>query len=353
MSLIIRSMQPNEVREVHKLMKKAFGVMEGLFVPKPKMALVAVIDERIVGAFAYDFENAGGRKVGFASVFVTHPDFQGQGIGKRICEEGVKYLWEQGCDELVTYVRDDNVASWGVFEKNGFKRASFVDTARIFGAVGAVKLYVKTVLAFCMGHDFYIASKDGAQTSVQENKSSIGQIAIFLLINVLLAVPIAVASRDTLMVLPAFAAVLAGSVAASYLGTLFSKRRWDFRAVDGGMGVFLAVSLLIRGYLPMVGNWYPEKYENTPKFKRDMAMTAIVPWVFLIGLYAVCLAVNVPVASFITGMLPILLLYRCMAFAPISSYGGGRVYDWNKAVFGILVVISLTLIFVLPRIGVL
>jgi len=351
MDLTIRSMQPNEVREAHKIIRKAFGVLEGIFTPKPKTALVAELDGRIVGVFAYSIEQAAGKKVGFASIFATHPDVRGQGIGKRICAEGIQHLWNEGCDELVTYVRDDNVASWGAFERDGFVRANFADTARVFGIAGAAKLYIKTMMAFCLGHDFYIALKSELPTTTQERKSSAGQVAIFVLINSLLAISLALNSRDSMLVISAFAAVMASIALTGYVGTLFSKRNWRFRFVDGGIGVSFIISIF-RGYFPIVGNWYPEKYENTPEFRRDLAITGIVPWVFLIGLYAVCLMIDATIANLVSQIVYILLLFRCMAVAPLSSYGGGRVYDWNKTVFSILAGISITLLFVLPRLGI-
>lgn len=45
-----------------------------------------------------------------------------------------------------------------------------------------------------------------------------------------------------------------------------------------------AATALIRSFIiiPMIGNWYPERYESTQKFKRDMAVNAISVWVFLL-----------------------------------------------------------------------
>ena len=56
MSLTFRSMNPGEGPELKKLAQKSFGPIEGLFVTKPKTAIVAALDEKMVGEFVYQVE---------------------------------------------------------------------------------------------------------------------------------------------------------------------------------------------------------------------------------------------------------------------------------------------------------
>ena len=44
-----------------------------------------------------------------------------------------------------------------------------------------------------------------------------------------------------------------------------------------------------------------------------------------------------------------LLVLRCFTIPPVNSFGGSRVFEWNKAAYAILAAASLFLVFVVPR----
>ena len=91
----------------------------------------------------------------------------------------------------------------------------------------------------------------------------------------------------------------------------------------------------------MSANWYPLRYENTPQFRRDMAMPSIASWLFLF-VFGGTVATLWP---FLGLFVQVLLIFRCLIlFEPFKSYGGQRVYDWNKAVFGLFAAVSVVLI---------
>jgi len=345
-------MNPDEGPELRKLARKSFGLIEGLFVAKPKTALVAVLDEKIVGGFMYQTEMAGDKKIGFASFLFTHPSLQGQGIGKRLSEKGIRHLWdEEGCDILVTFVRDDNVASWKAFEKNGFVLASLSKLSRLIGLPEVAKLCFKTMYGLSIGHDFYVALRDEKLTRLYEHKREgcAGQIAAYVLINVLLSFTVVLAAENIFHAAASVAFIFLGVVLAGYIGTLFSKRKWNFRFIGGGMPVYFFTSLAIRGPFPLIGNWYPSCYENTPKFKRDMAINAIAVWVFLLGLAAAgkTFGSSLQVFTYTSEIASFLLILRCLPVPAFESSGFGRVFKWNKIVLGLLTAASIFLVFVL------
>ena len=350
MSPTFRSMNPGEGPELKKLAQKSFGLIEGLFLfaMRPKKAIVAVVGEKMVGGFVYQIETAGDKKIGFASFLFTDPAFQGQGIGKRLIEEGIRRLWEEGCDVLVTFVRDDNVASWGAFERNGFVLASLSKLARLVGWPGVAKLCVKTTYWLSIGHDFYVTLRDEKSTEFYRYKKegSAGQIAAYVFINILFSLPIAFASGNMIYAIASAAFVFWGIVLMGYVGTMFSKRKWNFRFTGGGMPVYFAINLAIRGIFPLIGNWYPSRYENTPEFRRDMAINAIVVWVFLLGLMATGRIVGAPL-QVVSEIASFLLIFRCLPIPAFESSGFGRVFKWNRIVLGLLIAASIALVFVL------
>ncbi|MFR3118376.1 MAG: hypothetical protein ACLTOJ_13345 [[Clostridium] symbiosum] len=53
MSIEFREMMPNEANIVNKVGHSSFGIVEALFMPKPKHAVLAVENEEILGGIAY------------------------------------------------------------------------------------------------------------------------------------------------------------------------------------------------------------------------------------------------------------------------------------------------------------
>jgi len=337
-------MRPDEAQAAQKQARKAFGWLEVLFIPKPKQALVAVLDERIVGGFFYNVKTSSGVTLGDPTFFFVDPALQGQGIGKQLCDAGIRHMWEQeGCDAVATFVRDDNVPSWGALVRNGFVRTSLPKMARALGFGSTAKLFFTTVYGIALGYDYYIALPEKAATRRYEKKSGAGQVGVYLLLHMLLLAPALIFSEAGLSLAAAFGIVFAGNVLAGYLGTLFSqKRKWRFRQPGGGIFIcFINAAFGI--FFPMCGNWYPARYENTPRFRRDLALNSICSWLFLLAIYfaGFWLLGAYRVLTYAVQLSGILLILRCIPVPPFGPYGGWRVFRWNKAIFVLLAIPSI------------
>jgi len=255
MELIFRTMNNNEAIELKRLARKSFGLIEGLFVTKPKTALVAIIDEQIIGGFIYKLEICNGKKIGIASFLFTDPAFQGQVIGKQICDKGIQHLWEFGCEYLVTLVRDDNVASWRVFEKNGFVLTNLQKVVSFIGLFGAIKLFIKSSYGhFAIGYNFYFASSEEQSASSYRKEGPIVQIMLYVLLNILFFLPFVIITQNIFSVLVSSAFVFLGIVFAGYIGTLFSKRKWSFRLTGGGAFLYFIINIFPSLFFPVIGN---------------------------------------------------------------------------------------------------
>ena len=352
MELTIRQMQPGDAWAMRKLAKKSFGSIEGWFMLliRPKTALVAVVDEKIVGGFVYKISRNGGKKIGLASLFFADPALKGQGIGKRLSEAGIRHLWEvEACDALVTYVRDDNVASWGAFERQGFVKASLPQLTKLIGLFGMAKLYVETAYAFSIGHDFYVAMPDGETTARYEKKrSTAGQLAAYLMIQLLFTIPFFFVNPEPLTLLKALGALFLGHTAVSYVGTLLSKRSWQFRLTTGGLLLCLLFGAVSRIFIPVIGGWYPDRYENTPRFQRDLAVVSMAGWLFLLPFAALPLLAPDPglFLAYVSAFATVLLVFRCLPFS-IGALGGERVFNWSKVVWALQVAVSGLVVYIL------
>ena len=359
MNITIREMKPEEKQEVKKIGIKAFkGGIEKFFVPRPKDALVALIDDKIVGAFLCKFYNLGGKKIGYVDYLFIDPDYHGKGVGKNLLEEGLDYMWSCGCDGLSTTVKDDNVGSWSLFVKNGFTRVSFKEMIQHLGLGGAIKHYFTTTFAIAVGMEYYLVLKDTdisspkddtGNSTVKENTAM--QITAYVLVNLLLVMAGFIGGVENAhYLIGGYAVIFVGMVFSGFIGSRFSKEIWHFRFNDGG--ALISFLLNLSGFFPMIGNWYPKKYRRGEDFKRALGFTAFTQWCYILFLSILPLIgfTIYPIIDTASKNASYLLLYLVFAFYPFESFGGGRVWRWNKWVYMIMTILSLISIFFLKSI---
>lgn len=345
-SITVREIRLGEEKAVQMIGQRAFNGMEALLVPKPKprAALVAERDGVVVGAVLYKFFQAGKHKVGYIDYGFVDPDYHGQGVGNVLYKAAIDFLWSQGCDAVTALVKDDNVGSWSLLMKNGLNRVSLPSLVRQFGLSGALAHYFSNPFCMGVGMDYYVALREGPCPSGKGDSTK--QVGAYFLANAIFLVAIGLAGRENLLATAAvYLFLLAGGVIFSYLGTRFSQRDWAFRHCNGGgaIGAFLIIS---RGLFPMVGRWYPTKYESSPEFRRDMGLSALTEWLFL--LFSTALAIlfsGQHVAMRILMQLGTsLLIFRMIPVYPFESYGSLRVFKWNKWIYGLMAVCSLVVV---------
>lgn len=342
--VVIRKMKSEEALEVKRLGQKAFIGVERFCVGKPKEAMIAIVNDKIVGGMIIKYIIANDKKFGYIDFAFIDPDYHNQGIGRKLYKETFEYLWNEGCTAISAMVKDDNVASWKLFLNNGFSQTSIVQATRELGIALMLKQYFTTPTFLSNGMEFYLKIKDReVKPKKVKTKTQIGLYllanAFFMLLSFLL-----VDRLSFRIYLTAYISVLAGGVIFSYIGTLFSKRRWKFRVNSCGAVVVALIN--IGTVYPLIANWYPEKYENTKEFKRDMGICALYEWVFLLGVTILAMVMETqylffkPLGQLASG----LLVYRILAIYPFESYGGARVYRWNKVLYLIMSIISAVLI---------
>lgn len=339
MEVTIRPMRQEEAAPVQKLGRRSFEALESLWVTRPKQALVAVAGERIVGAIIYSLMRSGSKKLGYIDFAFVDPAFHGQGIGGRLYRAATEHLWSLDCDAITALVKDDNVGSWGLFLKNGFARVSLPEFARRLGWGELLRQFFATPLGVAVGMEVYLAVRDGR---AEEKRGTAGQLLayglanLFLLLFVLLRVP-----ADPAAFSLAYLTQLGGGVLAGYAGAVCSRRNWRFRLNSGG-GLICALVNTFGGVFPMVGNWYPERYDDTPAFRRDMARGALLAWILTLLLTATPLLFGRDIAYLrYLGQIGLpFLVYRVLAFYPFESFGGRRVLRWNRWAYGVLAALS-------------
>ena len=340
----IRKMKPGEEQEVKKIGKKAFLGVERLFISKPKEAMLAIIDDKIVGGMIIKYIIAKDKKLAYIDFAFIDPDYHNQGVGRKLYKETFECLWNEGCTAIAAMVKDDNVASWKSFLNNGFSQTSMLEATKELGVGLMIKQYFVTPAFMANGMEFYLKVK-GREVKPKEIETKT-QIGFYLLANFLLMIlGFLLNNRSNWgMYILSYIGLLASGVAVSYLGILFSKRKWKFRV--NSCGALLVAFINIGAAYPLIGNWYPERYENTKEFKRDMGIPALFEWIFLLVIIVVS-KIMMPqhiVFKYLSQVANTFIMYRILSVYPFESYGGARLYRWNKALYLIMSIISVILI---------
>ncbi len=341
LEITTREMTTDDHREVTSIAQKAFSFPESLFISKPKLGIVAEVDGKIAGAILYKFMACGNLKNAYIDYAFVHPDYSGKGVGSKLYEATTKFLWEQGCDTQSAIVKDDNVASWSLFLKNGYERIGVVGLVKEFGLAGFLKHYFFTPAFIAIGMDYYLISKT-KKPEVKESGTA-AQITAFLLFNVIVVLLSSFTIDDNyLQNAISLAIVLTFNVLTGFLGTLFTKRKWKFRFINGGLAIPI-LNISFGGLFPAIGSWYPEKYEKSSEFKRDMAIVSLATWVLSI-LFILVMVLLGESRNLITITLKVLMVIRIVTVYPTSAFGAMRVFNWNKIVYAVLLVLSVAVL---------
>lgn len=348
--VIIRPMKDGEQKEIVKVGKKAFKLMEALFVGTPKQAMVADYNGKIVGSIMYKYINIKKKKVVYIDEAFVDPEFSGMGIGKMLYNQTFNYLWKQGCDTMTALVKDDNVGSWKLFVDNQFKRVSCYEIIKELGIVGFIIHYLRTPFLFAVGMDFYMSNKKN--TVKEKNNTAIGILSFFLA-NILLLIPLWIryfnkSSNDFQWGLLGYITVLAIFIGSRYIGKLISKNNGKFRFNNGGSFLTLLLSFWGNTF-PMNANWYPEKYEKTKDFRKKLAIPELIKWVVFMILPLISMIwIENPYWQTVGQLSCFYLLFTIIPIYPFESLGGGRIYKYNRKLWlvtFIMTILELIIVF--------
>lgn len=344
-AITIRDMRPEESDMLYRLALKSFSPIEALGASKPKNAVIAMLDGEIVGAvFVKYFAGRAGEKAGYLDLGFVVPEHRGRGIGGILYPAATEWLKAHGCGEVCAMVKDDNVASWGLLQRNGFYQLGFLDFVRAFGFGPGLIIWLRTIYCIACGMNFWA-------TFEAPPKGSASEMAVFIGLNLGL-----LACRQGLLMLRGtpfrWHELLAGLfmlcfiILIGYLGTLPSKRPWRFEMTRGG----LAISALLMAtgtFFTMLGRWYPQAYGKAAEMKKPLGIQALTGWVAALLLYllSTTLGARVPFWQSVSSYASIFLIFQVLAFYPFEYYGGKRVFAWSPVLFGVLAAASAAVLF--------
>lgn len=341
----VREMRPDETKAVMKLGRQTFEIFESLFVPKPEKCYVAVDGSVIVGAVIYKYIMVGDKKIGYVDFIFTDKTYHGQGIGSRLVDACMETMTEEGCDGYSAIVRDDNVGSWKMFVNRGFQRMGLVDMIREFGFIHALNQIFKTPLCVATGMEYYLKLENGPIRVKKEETRS--QIINYILFIIVMLLPTLITGIDySIHVIGALLTILVIRLVAGYIGTLFSKEQWYFRVTDGGI-LIPFIAAFFRGIYLISGNWYPRVYRKDSGFKQSLGLTALTQWMslFVIVLLNNTLLGDNKFYESMASMSLLLMIISVIPLYPLASFGGKRLFDWNKWLYILVALITVGTMF--------
>lgn len=326
---VIRPMHPGEEQEIQTLGKACFQMIEKLFVGKPKHAMVAEYDGKIVGAIIIAYMNPE-RSVAYMDEGFVDPQYQGLGIGKKMYRYTFDYLRDNGCRYLTAMIKDDNVGSWKNAMAGGFHRVTLWEAVKHLGFSTFLRQYFCSPMLISLGMDFYLLSND---KPLREKRETPFQWLSFLLCNLLLAFPVwlilFLTERETCLPgIAAYATILGIFVVTRCLGALCSGTKFRFRMNNCGGLLTFGLGIL-NNLFPMNANWYPTEYENSDRFRRKLALPELVKWALFLPLPLLDLLPS-PYCKMLAEMSIIFLLFSLLPFYPFDALGAGRIFRYKK-----------------------
>ncbi len=341
----IRAMKKREAEEVKKLGKKTFEWFEGLFIPEPKDCFVAVEENKIIGAVLYKYFSAANQKIGYVDFIFVDMAAHGKGIGSRLVDRCLKAMEKEDCDGYSALVRDDNVSSWKMFINQGLQRVGLEDLVRKFGVLGMLNLTFKIPFNFATGMDFYL-KMEADQLSLSKGNSFFQVFKYLILTTLLLSPRFIHGIENALHIIAPITAIILIRIAFGYFGTLFSNENWYFRVCDGGY-IIPFIASFFNGIFLISGNWYPEAYRKEPDFKRSLGLTAFAQWFSLITIILITKSQlgQTQFLGIMAEMSVFIMMISIVPVYPLASFGGKRIFEWNKWLYIIIVLISFCILF--------
>jgi ribosomal protein S18 acetylase RimI-like enzyme len=356
----VRHIRSDEEGAVKALAGRAFSPLASISFPHTPEALVAERDGKLLGAVVLrTFYLPAERKCGVMFWLMTDPEARGVGVGRRLVGGALRYFEEQGCAEVFAGIEGYNTSSANLFAGHGFTILSFGEQLRRYGFLGTFVVWLRTSHLGDVGHFLWArpgqARSDNAplQWWVGVVVSSLilllagwrggwlGRLEPAGILGVVLIVVMLYGSREVVM-----------RLAARLAGLPVRYRVWE-----SAFPLSLGVALVLGGFFPVPGSVYPRqgpwRYRNLrsklgPVAFAGASAAVVFAWtMWALGRFG-GLSPEVGVWLRVARMAGLILAVVdvLLPFFPFVSFGGRRIWDWNRVAWGVLVVAVLGLFLV-------
>ncbi len=350
--LIIRPIRDGEKAAAQQVMRRAFSPPTWLFFSWGKDVLVAEHEGRIVGGVVLKIFVAAKRKVGFVSWLFTDPTARGLGAGQALVENALAFFEAQGCTEFSACVEGYNTSSSKVFATRGFEILSAGEQLRRYG-LGILLYWWHSYHLIDVGHFLWV--KPGAE---RPDSPALQWVGTWLVNTLLLWLAVWRAGGVTLALLwtvPLAFLLLFGLRSLAMWGAArVQGLPMRFRAWESSATLVTAMALFFGGFFPFSGSFYPveERWryrELLPKI-GPMALAGTLATLTLAWGSWAALRWGVwpglqPLFSILMQLSRMLaMLETVIAFFPLISLNGRRIWDWNRVIWVLVSLAAVALI---------
>ncbi len=375
--VVVDTPEGHERERVVELGRAVFPRLYRRSVQPTEHMLCARMDGEIVGGLIMVIPSEDPERTGIISWLFTAETARGRGVGSRLVGEGVSYLRERGCTQIVTDIEGHNTSSSNLFAAMGFERTTTTQLVRTSGVRDVLDIWWLLSYYVDFGHFLWRRPLDDGACQPEHKQDSekptlrqdtgnrlfpdgLRALSVSWVLNlfVLLLAFVGIAGlfewtvTVTELVLLTVLGCAVFVVREAPLGVLAAAdtERWTYRGCTNGIPVSATIGLLAGAFFPMLGSLYPASETSSYREKQQLfGFGAVISTsVLLITLLGVSLSgdsiilVGVSVESLVAFVVvPFLIVDHLLAFTPFQCYRGRRVYDWNRAVWGVLALVVL------------
>jgi len=357
----IRLMEGNgEKKVVKNIMCQSFPFIQQLFFSFSPHVLVAEINNEIVGAVVIKLiKLPKKRKGGFISWLFTSPKQRRLGIGQKLIEEAISFFKENKCDEILACVEGFNTSSSNIFKNHDF---SLLSPGEQFRRYGIRFLAVWFKIFHFIDAGFFVWAYPSKIAADKPKRQFIGNVMINSFI-VLLS-----SWRWNLFrtINPHFFYMIPISMLLIFfmresimrVGMRTTGLSVRFRPWESGFFLSVLLALFFGYYYPIPGSIYPDKDEwKYRDIKNRLGCCAflssffllLIVWTLslLLSLFSFSTEIKLWIVTMRMIIHPLAIFDILFPFFPFLSFNGRRVWDWNRYMWMILVVLAIITIFLI------
>ncbi|MEM2940043.1 MAG: GNAT family N-acetyltransferase [Thermoproteota archaeon] len=366
MQIVIREMQPNEKREVEKLLVRSLGITDRIifqlsFEEAQKSArkqsgatLVADFEGKIVGTVSMRIQVLKGMRTGYIDALVSDKDFRGRAIGKSLVDGAISWLEEHGCEVIYATADRYNSPSWNIFIHRGFYLYEIPRQLRDYGA-SFLRLWLAEF--HFIGFGTFFLRRDKGQRKNCETREAWHWLAALLGVSTVWWIQI-LRGQGSLTLIPIVFTVVAFSILAHELSQKLAASKLGlettFKAWGSGI-LFSWLLALLSSVFPAYGSTYVKQldWRYDPEKDKTGIIFAIGPLVSLLlgfafwaisSLMANSLLVVPATVGYVTNLLIVILNLIPIQAAGGFVWDGRKIFKWNRTVWIMLIIATSVLI---------